>query len=145
MTLAMEATSSKLNLFFSSEIEVFSEGATSFLYDNNRFWRVLIYDIRITTPVQYNASFHGARKEISQLIIRDSFLIFAPDIDCWCSLEPPQRKRDIRNFNYKVNGSPRFLHYIYCAGSEKPDNAWWYTAYLTSLKSVPVFEHTYAI
>ena len=39
--------------------------------------------------MQYNATFHGSMKGIFHLKISDISLIFAPNIYCGCSLEPP--------------------------------------------------------
>ena len=41
--------------------------------------------------VQYTAIFHGCKNDNFQIIIFDIFLIFAQNIDCGYTLEPPQR------------------------------------------------------
>ena len=40
--------------------------------------------------VQYTAIFHGYKNDYFQMKICDVFLIFAQNIDCGYSLEPPQ-------------------------------------------------------
>ena len=41
--------------------------------------------------VQYIAIFHGCKKDNFQMKMFDIFLIFAQNIDCGYTLEPPQR------------------------------------------------------
>ena len=41
--------------------------------------------------VQYIAIFHGCKNDIFQMIFFYIFLIFAQNIDCGYTLEPPQR------------------------------------------------------
>ena len=41
--------------------------------------------------VQYTAIFHGCKNDNFQMKILDIFLIFAQNIDCGYTLEPPQR------------------------------------------------------
>ena len=41
--------------------------------------------------VQYTAIFHGCKNDDFQMKIFDIFLIFAQNIDCGYTLEPPQR------------------------------------------------------
>ena len=41
--------------------------------------------------VQFTAIFHGCKNDNFQMKIFDIFLIFAPNIDCGYTLEPPQR------------------------------------------------------
>ena len=41
--------------------------------------------------VQYTAIFHGCKNDNFQMKIFDIFLIFAQNIDCGYTLEPPQR------------------------------------------------------
>ena len=41
--------------------------------------------------VQYSAIFHGCKNDNFQMKFFDSFLIFAQNIDCGYTLEPPQR------------------------------------------------------
>ena len=41
--------------------------------------------------VQYTAIFHGCKNDNFQIKIFDIFLIFAQNIDCGYTLEPPQR------------------------------------------------------
>ena len=41
--------------------------------------------------VQYTAIFHGCKNDNFQMKIFDIFLIFAQNIDCEYTLEPPQR------------------------------------------------------
>ena len=41
--------------------------------------------------VQYTARFHGCKNDIFQMKIFEIFLIFAQNIDCGYTLEPPQR------------------------------------------------------
>ena len=40
--------------------------------------------------VQYTAIFHGCKNDNFQMKMFDIFLIFAPNIDCGYTLEPPQ-------------------------------------------------------
>ena len=40
--------------------------------------------------VQYTAIFHGCKNDNFQMKIFDIFLIFAQNIDCGYTLEPPQ-------------------------------------------------------
>ena len=40
--------------------------------------------------VQYTAIFHGCKNDNFQMILFDIFLIFAQNIDCGYTLEPPQ-------------------------------------------------------
>ena len=42
------------------------------------------------TPMQYTAIFHGCKNINFQIKNSNIFLIFAKNIDCWYSLEPPQ-------------------------------------------------------
>ena len=53
-----------------------------------------VYEHKLThyanTPVQYLAIFHGSKKDNFQSKNYDVFLIFAQNIDCGYSLEPPQ-------------------------------------------------------
>ena len=42
------------------------------------------------TPMQYAAIFHGSKNGNLQMKICDIFLIFAQNIDCGYTLEPPQ-------------------------------------------------------
>ena len=42
------------------------------------------------TPMQYTAIFHGCKKDNFQLKNCDGFLIFAQNIDCGYTLDPPQ-------------------------------------------------------
>ena len=42
-------------------------------------------------PVQYTAIFHGCKNDNFQIMFSDIFLIFAQNIYCWYTLEPPQR------------------------------------------------------
>ena len=42
-------------------------------------------------PVQYTAIFHGCKNDNFQMNFFDIFLIFAQNIDCGYTLEPPQR------------------------------------------------------
>ena len=42
------------------------------------------------TSVQYTAIFHGCKNDNFQMKIFDIFLIFAQNIDCGYTLEPPQ-------------------------------------------------------
>ena len=41
--------------------------------------------------VQYTAIFHGCKNDNFQMKFSDIFLIFAQNIDCGYTLEPPQR------------------------------------------------------
>ena len=41
--------------------------------------------------VQYTAIFHGCKNDYFQMNFFDIFLIFAQNIDCGYTLEPPQR------------------------------------------------------
>ena len=41
-------------------------------------------------PMQYTAIFHGRKNDNFQMKNCDSFLIFAQNIDCGYTLEPPQ-------------------------------------------------------
>ena len=41
-------------------------------------------------PMQYTAIFHGYKNVHFQMIIFSIFLIFAQNIDCGYTLEPPQ-------------------------------------------------------
>ena len=43
------------------------------------------------TPMQYTAIFHGLKNDNFQMKNCDIFLIFAQNIDCGYTLEPPQR------------------------------------------------------
>ena len=43
------------------------------------------------TPMQYTAIFHGCKNDNFQMKFFDIFLIFAQNIDCGYTLEPPQR------------------------------------------------------
>ena len=42
--------------------------------------------------VQYTAIFHGCKNDNFQMKYFDIFLIFAQNIDCGYTLEPPQRE-----------------------------------------------------
>ena len=42
------------------------------------------------TPVQHSVIFHGFKNDNFQMKIFDVFLIFAQNIDCGYTLEPPQ-------------------------------------------------------
>ena len=42
------------------------------------------------TPMQYTAIFHGCKNVYFQMKIFNIFLIFAQNIDCGYTLEPPQ-------------------------------------------------------
>ena len=42
------------------------------------------------TPMQYTAIFHGCKTDNFQMRKCDVFLIFAQNIDCGYTLEPPQ-------------------------------------------------------
>ena len=42
------------------------------------------------TPLQYTAIFHGCKNVNFQMNFVDYFLIFAKNIDCGYTLEPPQ-------------------------------------------------------
>ena len=42
------------------------------------------------TPMQYTAIFHGCKNDNFQMKNSDVFLIFAQNIDCGYTLEPPQ-------------------------------------------------------
>ena len=42
------------------------------------------------TSMQHTAIFHGCKNGNFQLIVFDNFHIFAQNIDCWYTLEPPQ-------------------------------------------------------
>ena len=42
------------------------------------------------TPIQYTVIFHDCKKDYFQMKNSDIFLIFAQNIDCGCTLEPPQ-------------------------------------------------------
>ena len=41
------------------------------------------------TPMQHTAIFHGCKNDNFQLNVLDYFLIFAENIDCWYTLQPP--------------------------------------------------------
>ena len=41
------------------------------------------------TPMKYTAIFHGCKNVHFQMKIVNIFLIFAQNIDCWYTLEPP--------------------------------------------------------
>ena len=43
------------------------------------------------TPIQYTVIFHGCKNDNFQMKFFDIFLIFAQNIDCGYTLEPPQR------------------------------------------------------
>ena len=43
-------------------------------------------------PIQYTEIFKNVKKENFQLKNLMFFLIFAPNIDCWYTLEPPRQK-----------------------------------------------------
>ena len=59
---------------------------------NTRTW--IFFIVRFThyanMSVQYTAIFHGCKNDNFQMKIFDSFLIFAQNIDCGYTLEPPQ-------------------------------------------------------
>ena len=44
----------------------------------------------VDTPMQYTAIFHGLKNDNFQMKNCDIFLIFAQNIDCGYTLEPPQ-------------------------------------------------------
>ena len=50
------------------------------------------------TPMQYTAIFHGCRYVHFQMKILIFFLMFAQNIDCGYTLEPPQRTASLRQF-----------------------------------------------
>ena len=50
---------------------------------------VLVYHYA-NMSVQYTAIFHGCKNDNFQMKIFDIFLIFAQNIDCGYTLEPPQ-------------------------------------------------------
>lgn len=56
----------------------------------NQYWEGRSTHHLDNTPLHYNASFHGCRNVILLLIIFDTFLILPPNMQCVCSLEPPQ-------------------------------------------------------
>ena len=51
----------------------------------------LVHDVHYAnTPMQYTAIIHGCKNNDFHLKISDCFLIFAQNIDCGYTLEPPQ-------------------------------------------------------
>ena len=50
------------------------------------------------TPMQYLAIFHGRKNDNFQMKNCDNFLIFAQNIDCGYTLEPPHRTASMRRF-----------------------------------------------
>ena len=55
------------------------------------FVRRCFRDHYANMSVQYTAIFHGCKNDNFQMKIFDIFLIFAQNIDCGYTLEPPQR------------------------------------------------------
>ena len=58
--------------------------------------------------VQYTAIFHGCKNDNFQMKIFDIFLIFAQNIDCGYTLEPPQR-----------GGSNEYTQSMFCSKNKK--------------------------
>ena len=58
--------------------------------------------------VQYTAIFHGCKNDNFQMKIFDIFLIFAQNIDCRYTLEPPQR-----------GGSNEYPQSMFCSKNKK--------------------------
>ena len=57
-----------------------------FMWFKNMHFRALHYE---NTPMQYTAIFHGCKNHKFQMKSCDNFLIFAQNIDCGYTLEPP--------------------------------------------------------
>ena len=58
--------------------------------------------------VQYTAIFHGCKNDNFQMKFFDIFLIFAQNIDCGYTLEPPQR-----------GGSNEYPQSVFCSKNKK--------------------------